>query len=246
MVTMSGHKAVEKTRELMINARTRPPTWDGDRLQSINKEDYIHLKRFLSKRHRTHHGVVAFEEVDRFISSVGDVEVDWHSLLRICDKNNFAESYLWSPDYWTDPSRKEGVSFVTLDDHMVVSRGLYKTAVARYALHYYGTDSLYGVKVSRWSVDWEMYRTWLELRAICAENHPHYSVKPQKKKLAGYREGHTVVDEYLLTLRRKDKRNGKITKLGREDSMDWLRELSKDQETPRFSLDHLKAFAKAA
>lgn len=246
MVTLSGQNAVEKIRELMIKTKIQRPVWESDRLRAIPKDKYIYMKHFLNKRYRTHQGVVAFKDVDRFISSVGDIEVDWRSLLRICEKNNMAEPYLWSADYWTDPSRKEGVSFVTLDDHLLISRGLYKTALARYALHYYGTDSLYGVKVSRWSVDWEMYRIWLELRDICAEKFPHYVVRPDKKKISGYREGHNVIDEYLLSLCRKDKRNGKVTRMGRESSRDWLQELTEDQDSPRFSLETLKAFAMAA
>ena len=243
---MSGRSADGKIHELMTKAETQRPSWEGDRLQAMPKDKYIHLKHFLSKRHRTHLGVVAFEDVDRFISSVGDVEVDWRSLLRICKKSNLEERYLWNADYWTDPSRKDGVSFVNLDDHLLISRGLYKVALARYALHYYGTDSLYGVKVSRWSVDWEMYRIWLELKGICAEKFPHYVVKPEKKKVSGYREGHWVIDEYLLTLRREDKRSGKATKMGCMDAKEWLHELVADEETPRVSLENLKAYALAA
>ncbi len=246
MVAMSGQSAVGKTHELMIKAKTQRPPWEGDRPQAMAKEKYTHLKHFLSKRQRTRHGVVSFEDVDRFISSVGDIKVDWRSLLRICDKNNLAERYLWSADYWTGSSCKEGVSFVTLDDHLLISRGLYKTALARYALYYYGANSLYGVKVSRWSVDWEMYRTWLELRDICAENFPHYVVKPEKKKISGYREGNTVIDEYLLTLRREDKRSGKVTRMGCMGAKDWLHELTADEETSHFSLENLKAYALAA
>lgn len=243
---MSGQTAVGKTHELMTMARTRRPPWEGDRLQAMAKKKYIQLKRFLSKRRRTHHGVVVFADVDRFISSAGDIAVDWRSLLRICDKNNLAERYLWSADYWTDSSRKEGVSFVTLDDHLLISRGLYKTALARYALHYYGTDSLYGVKVSRWSVDWEMYRIWLQLRDICAEKLPHCVVTAEKKKVSGYREGHDVIDEYLLTLRLEDQRSGEVTRMGCMGAKNWLQELAVDEEQPRLSLEHLKAYAMAA
>ncbi len=243
---MSGQSSVEKPHELMTKAKMQRPSWEGDRLQALAKKKYIYLKRFLNTRNRTHHGVVAFESVDRFISSAGDVDVDWRSLLRICDKNNLAERYLWSSDYWTDSSRKDGISFVTLDDHLLISRGLYKTALARYALHYYGTDSLYGVKISQWSVDWEMYRIWLELRDICAKKYPHYRVKPNKKKISGYRAGHSVIDEYLLTLRVEDKRSGKVSRMGRMGAKNWLHELTADEETRRFSLENLKAYALAA
>ncbi len=96
---MSGQNAAGKTHELMTKAKMQRPSWEGDRLQALAKKKYIYLKRFLNKRTRTHHGVVVFDDVDRFISSVGDIEVDWRSLLHICQKNNLAERYLWSSDY---------------------------------------------------------------------------------------------------------------------------------------------------
>jgi hypothetical protein len=246
MIARVGLNADTKIHELMLMAKNQRPDWEGDRLLALPKDQYVDLKSFLVKRYRTQQGVVAFKDVDRFISSVGDIEVDWRSLLRICHNQKLAEHYLWSADYWTDPARKEGVSFVALDDHLVISRGLYKTAVARYVLHYYGTDSLYGVKLSRWSVDWDMYQIWLELKKICAEQGSRYIVAPRKKKIDGYREGNSVIDEYLLTLKRKDKHTGKITRLGKNGAKEWLDELKRERGDSRVRMDELKVGVLAA
>jgi len=243
---MSTQRTDAESHELAIKAKRDAPPWEESRLQAMPKENYLHLKHFLGKRQRTHHGKVAFGEVDHFISSVGDIDVDWRSLLLFCNKTAATERYLWSADYWSDSTRKEGVAFVSLDDHLLISRGLYKTALARYALHYQGADSLQGVKVSRWSVEWEMYGIWLELKDICAERFPHFSVTPEKKKLATHREGHSVIDEYLVTLRREDARSGKVDKLGSASAKEWLYELAADSESKRFSLEDLKALALAA
>jgi hypothetical protein len=246
MIVMQKHTCVNRMHELSIKAKTQPPSWAAEPLRSIPKDKYIHLKRFLHKRYRSHHGVVAFDDIDSFISSVGDLRVDWNGLLHVCKKNNLVESYLWNADYWTDPSRKEGVSFVKLDDNLLISRGLYRTTLARYALHYYGADTLYGVKLSRWAVDWDLFNTWLALKEACAEKHPRYVLSPEKKKISRYREGHWVIDEYLLALRCEDRDSGKVKTMGGLDAKDWLVDLTAGEEPPRFGLERLKARALAA
>jgi len=246
MITRVGRNADTKIHELMLKAKSQHPDWEGDRLLALPKDQYVDLKGFLVKRYRTQHGVVEFKDVDRFISSVGDIEVDWRSLLRICHNQKLAESYLWNADYWTDPARKEGVSFVALDDHLLISRGLYKTALARYVLHYYGTDALYGVKLSRWSVDWDMYLLWRELKGLCAEKGSRYTIAPRKKKIDGYREGNSVIDEYLLTLKREDKHTGKVTRLGKEGAKEWLDELKRERNGFRSVVPELRVVALAA
>ena len=231
---------------MSIKAKTHPPAWAAEPLCSVPKDKYIHLKQFLQKRHRSHHGVVAFKDIDSFISSVGDLRVDWNGLLRVCKKKNLVEPYLWGPEYWTDPSRKEGVSFVEVDDKLLISRGLYRTTLARYALHYYGSETLYGAKLSRWSIDWELFNTWLALREACAQKHPRLILSPEKKKISRYREGHWVIDEYLLALRCEDRDSGDIRTIGALDAKDWLVDLTAGEGPSRFGLERLKARALAA
>ena len=228
-----------------MRAKTQPPEWADDTMHSIPKNKYVHLKNFLQKRHRTHHGVVAFKNIDSFISSVGDVEVDWTGLLHNCKKDR-SEPHLWTSDYWMDSSRKEGISFVQIEDNFVVARGLYKTALARYALHYYGADTVYGVKLSRWGVDWEMYNAWLALKEVCAEKRLRYHLSPEKKRISRYREGHWVVDEFLLTLRCEDASSGHVRTLGAVDARDWLVDLTAGGKAPHFGMERLIAHALAA
>lgn len=246
MIATQKQTAVDRIYELSTKAKLQRPSWATESLRSIPRESYLCLKHFVYKRQRSHQGVVAFRDIDSFISSVGDLQVDWNGLLRVCKKNSLAQPHLWNAKYWTDPSRKEGVSFVEIDDKLLISRGLYKTTLARYALHYYGADNLFGVKSSRWSVDWEMYNTWLALREICAEKHPQYVLSPEKKKISRYREGHWVTNEYLLALRCEDRNSGNVRTIGGLDATDWLVDLTDGLEKPRCGFERLRAHARAA
>ncbi len=231
--------------ELATQARSEPPGWSAARLDSTPKHKYLHLKQFVSCRQRSHHGVVAFKNIDRFISSVGDVRVDWSGLFGICEKKMVGEEHLWNAEYWMDASRKEGLSFVIVDQSLLVSRGLYKTVLARYALHYKDSDTLYGVKVSRWMVDWEMYRFWWLLNRICAEKYPHYRLIPEKKRLSETREGHWCSEYFLLTLRRTDRNTGETRILGAKDVANWAEELGVDVQSEEFALEQLRYHALA-
>ncbi len=206
-------------------AKMDPPAWERSPLAPITKNKYIQLKRFLSKRHRSHQGVVAFKDVDRFISSRGKVRVDWRSLLKMCAKGDMEQAQYWDADYWMGPSRKEGLSFVALDCNLLISRGLYKAVLARYALHYHDSDTLYGAKVSRWSVDWGMYETYMKLQGICREHYPHFHLMPERMKVSETHHGHGVVDDYLLTIRRENKDNGGLRLMCAQEARAWLTEL---------------------
>jgi len=91
-----------------------------------------------------------------------------------------------------------------------------------------------------------MYETWLKLSRICAEHFPHFSFLPEKKRISETRQGHWVVDDYLLKLRREDKESGQVSILCANEARDWLQELEQQVEAPRFSLANLKAHALAA
>ncbi len=212
-------------RGLSSLAKIDPPEWECSSLAPIRKNKYIHLKCFLSRRHRSHQGVVTLKEVDRFISSRGKDKVDWRSLLKICAKGDMEKAQYWDAEYWTNPSRKEGVSFVALDGNLLISRGLYKVVLARYALHYRDSDTLYGAKVSNWSVDWGMYETYIKLRGICKEHYPHFHLMPERTKVSEAHHGHGVVDDYLLTIRRENKDNGRPRFMCALEARDWLAEL---------------------
>jgi hypothetical protein len=95
-------------------------------------------------------------------------------------------------------------------------------------------------------VDWDMYHIWLELKELCAEKGARYTVTPRKKKIDGYREGNSVIDEYLLTLRRKDRRTGKITKLGKDGAREWLDELKREGNDSRLGMNKPRVVALAA
>lgn len=220
-----------RLRNLSDMAHANPPPWDRRALISVSNRKYSQLKKFLLKRQRTHQGVIAFKDVDRFISSRGNVRVDWHSLLKICVKREKEQTRHWSPDYWMDNTRKEGLSFVALDDNVLIASGLYRAALARYALHYRRADTLYGVKVSQWLVDWASYDTYLKLKAICEEWYPFYRLIPERKLTSQTRQGQWLVDDYLLSIRRLDTENGGVKVLCPKEAENWLDQLRQDQAT---------------
>ncbi len=246
MITDNATTGKAHPHDLALMAKTDRPAWAAELLHAIPRDNYVRLKHFLNRRHRSHHGVVAFKDINRFISRTPSVKVDWNSLLRICEQMGELEEHYWRPDFWMDPSRKQGVAFVAVDRNLLISRGLYKTALARFALHYKDCDTLYGVKVSRWSVDWEMYETWLKLTRICAEHYPQFAFLPEKKHIAKARQGNWVVDDYLLKLRREDRNSGEVSILGVNEARDWLGELENEVEAPELSLANLKAHAMVA
>ncbi len=232
MVTGNPKALADKAQALLLLAKTNPPAWEHSRLESISKYRYVQLKSFLSRRHHSHQGVVAFKDVDRFISCRGNTQVDWRSLLKACRRDDMEQAHFWHAEYWKDPSHKEGVAFVVLDRNLLISRGLYKTALARYALHYSDSDTLYGVKVSRWSVDWEMYETFMKLCRICHQRYPYFRLVPERKKVSESRQGHWVVDDYLLKIRRQNTDDGGLKIICAQEARDWLTELQRMGDGP--------------
>ncbi len=229
-------------------ARSSPPEWAQKNLTSITKRDYAELKHFLVRRHRSHHGVVSFKDIGSFICTRGNVKVDWQGLLKICDKSDQEQEHCWRPDYWMDSSRKEGLSFVALKDQMIISRGLYKAALARYAMHFAGSDTLYGVKVSRWSVDWDLRKTFFEIKKLCKREFPHLSVRPERKPLSQTRQGNWLVDDYLLKIRVENEKNNSVKLLSAQEVADWLEELEaeKPESGRKLNLANLKLISQVA
>jgi len=232
MIADNPTALADQAQALSLLAKANPPAWECSHLESISKNRYVQLKSFLSRRHSSHQGVVAFKDVDRFISSRGNTRVDWRSLLKTCRRGNMEQAHFWHADYWKDPSRKEGVAFVVLDRNLLISRGLYKAALARYVLHYSDSDTLYGVKVSRWSVDWEMYETFMKLRRICRQHYPYFRLVPERKKVSESRQGHWVVDDYLLKIRRQNTDDGGLKIICAQEARDWLTELQRMGDAP--------------
>lgn len=245
MQTVSKNSQNQLTSLLQDQVKTEPPEWSGIRLQSTSKDNYLNLKKFISRRQCSHHAVVELNDIDHFISSVGDVRVNWNGLFGICEKKMSDEEHLWNADYWLDSSRKEGLSFVSVDDNLLVSRGLYRMVLARYALHFREENTLYGVKVSRWSIDWDFYATWLALKDLCAEKHPQYSLFPERKCISETRDGSWRTEEFLLTLRRLDREAGSIRVMSAKETADWLHDLRDDSDTVDTDLNFLKANALA-
>jgi len=223
--------------------RVVPPTWLRDCLRSASKRKYLRLKNFVVRRQRTHRGMVELKKIDHFISNTGYVELSWRGILGMCEKKLAGEEHLWSPDFWLDPARKEGMSFVSIDQHFLVSRGLYKTALARYALHCRESDTLYGVKVSRWSVDWEMYRVWLVLTRLCRERQLACDIVPVRTKVSDTLQGNWRAEDYLLTLKCRDSVGDSTTSLGLSEAKEWMRELGGSARYEKMDLQSLKSNA---
>jgi hypothetical protein len=209
-------------------AHTNPPPWGETALQAVTKDRYLDLKHFLSRRHRSTQGVVTLGEVSCFVSGVGDLRLSWDALLHVCIRQRRLEPTHWDPDYWLTSRPKHGLGYVAVGDDLLVTRGLHRTVLARYALHYRDADTLYGVEVSRWSLDWTLYDTWVALQKICREELPHLAVVPERRKVGETCDGHWVVEEYLSTLRRQDRRSGETRVLGAAEARDWLAELDRD------------------
>jgi hypothetical protein len=207
-------------------------SWEGSALDAMTRDEYQQIKRFLRRRHRSQLGLVAFKDIDRFISSVGDLRLHWDALLRIAERRHAAETHLWDAGYWMDSAHKEGLAFVALDKSLLVSRGLYKTALARRSLESRDCDTLYGVKVSRWSVDWEMYRLWRALRELCREQEPRLRIVPNRQCVSATTQGSWQVEEFFLTLCRQDRVTGESTTLTLPDCREWLEQMAQAKSAP--------------
>lgn len=223
-VNQAAHSDVHP---LSLKVKSNPPSWAGDTLRSLPKDTYFELKGFLRKRHRSHRGVVSFRDMRRFVSNTTALQVDWERLMRHCEKKCPGERALWGADYWMNTQCKEGMSFISLDQNILISKGLYRAALARYVLQYQEADTLYGVKVDRWCVDWDAYHTWSCLHRICSEHFPQYTVTPLKELQARTREGHWRVEDYGLSLRCKDDQGGERD-MGLKEAADWLRQLAQE------------------
>jgi hypothetical protein len=205
------------------------PGWADYTLHSISRDEYAQIKRFLIRRHHSSQGLVAFKDIQRFVARQGAFQVSWGSLVRSCTKPGSVQPGWLQADYWLNPALKDAMSYVLLDGRLLVSRGMLKTALARYALHQSGADTLYGVRVSRWSVDWDLYHTWQCLSLACRERYPRLEIRPERQLQSSLQEGHWTLDQHALHLERVDHQSGQAERLDLSQAQDWLEEL-----TPQF------------
>jgi hypothetical protein len=201
------------------------PAWSNEVLHSMAQNECLLLKQFVQKRHRSSHGVVAFKDIKHFVSKGVETSVAWDSVLLDCHTRGTSEPEHWDADYWLDATPKQGLSYVMLDRKLTILSGLRQTALARYALHFKNSNTLYGVKLSRWVVDYGMYHTWQALVEICASNYPQFELAPLRHKERETQQGKWIEEEYSLALNRIDRSTGECVVLSRQDASNWLGEL---------------------
>ena len=212
--------------EMPFPGRHKVPPWGTDTLTSLSTQNYADLKSFLVKRRRCDQSRVVFKDIGHFISTSGDSRLTWNALIQLGRRSSGYSDLLTDADFWLDPTAHQDLSFVVIGDETYILRGTLKVAAARLALYQRQMDTLYGVRVSRWVVDWEMHDLCKMLTRLCAERAPHLSVVPVRKQIQHLMQNHWQIEQYFVALCRQDGQTGRVDVLNLAETKDWLRELN--------------------
>lgn len=206
-------KTVDKSYSYLLEAiKLLPPSFADKKIGKWGNDIVFTISSFMKEHYWNSHASVNIFRV------VGTKHPDyagmtWGEFIKLGKRMHLnIPLHTSNPGYYYETEKKDPkMFFLSLDggDLYIGDDGNHRTAIAMFEFYYKGVNTIHGVNLDEYKVDWKLKQQYEELIEVVAHKKLPYVIKPYQKCISREDTAGWKVDRFENKLCLRDIRTGK-------------------------------------